>query len=560
MQTPNRVLIIGLDGATWNVIDTWIRDGTLPHLAKLRKEGCWGTLASSIPPITAAAWSTFMTGKRPGKHGVFHFIKLFNENSTSVDESEIVSARSIHSAALWDIVAHHGRRVGLVNIPLTYPPRPVNGFMVTGLLTPPNASVFTYPPELSRSITDYKIDLDRFADKKPFMDAIDGDIVAPTLELVAEFRDMLEKRIRTTRQLMETNRWDFFMIVFIGTDRMGHYLWRYHHGPFNGDDQDRMLHEAVRAYYIRLDEIVGELVQRAGPDAATLVMSDHGMGPKYINRVHVNNWMRDHGWLTPVVDARNGSNPDRWLKMLGLSRDHVGRLLRRMPWAVNSKLVKKATAAAAATVDTERSKAYAIPIFNHIFGIRLNATGAEKERLREAITQALPELTIPKTGERLIRHIVQGQDYYQGPYAENVPDLIVMMDPNYAGSFRLGHYSSLVTELQAHTHRGQHRMEGIFVAHGPGVVPRAEPLPDLDIEDVAPTVLHLMGVPVPADMDGRVLTEILDPVLLEASPVRYSDPAGLWPNAAGAVFHEEAMSEEDELTIRGQLQALGYLD
>lgn len=323
MQPSQQALIIGLDGATWDVLDPWIRDGTLPNLARLRRGGCWGVLQSSIPPITAAAWSTFMTGKRPARHGVFHFIKLFNENDTTAGEPELVSAQSIKSPMLWDILGHHGRKVGLVNIPLTYPPRPVNGIMVTGLLTPKNAAVFTYPPELSETITDYMFDLDRFVDKKPFMDAIDGEIAAPTLALVQEFRDMLEKRIRVTRELMEARPWDLFMVVFIGTDRMGHYLWPYHHAArLNGaaGPEALALCDAVREYYVRLDEIVGELVERAGPEAAVIVMSDHGMGPKYTRRVHVNNWMREHGWLAAKGGGPKAANPDGWLKPGPLAR------------------------------------------------------------------------------------------------------------------------------------------------------------------------------------------------------------------------------------------------
>ena len=172
-------MIIGLDGATWTVIDPWIKDGTLPHLARLRQEGSWGNLRSTIPPITAAAWSTFMTGKRPGKHGVFHFIKLFDDDgSTANGQPELVSGRSIKSSTLWDILGHQERRAVLVNIPLTYPPRAVNGVMITGLLTPSSAKVFTYPLELSQQISDYKIDLDRFIDKKPFQDDFDAEMLA----------------------------------------------------------------------------------------------------------------------------------------------------------------------------------------------------------------------------------------------------------------------------------------------------------------------------------------------------------------------------------------------
>jgi predicted AlkP superfamily phosphohydrolase/phosphomutase len=563
MGKSKRVMVIGLDGATWDVLDRWILDGTLPNLARLRGEGSWGVLRSTIPPITAAAWSTFMTGKRPSKHGVYHFINLFGSdgdgNGNGNGSGELVSARSLKSPTLWDILGHHDRKVLLINIPLTYPPRPVNGVMVTGLLTPRNAPVFTYPAELSKEITDYKIDLDRFVDKTPFVDVIDGEIVVPTLTLVDEFRDMLEKRARVTFSLMDSQPWEFVMVVFIGTDRMGHYLWEYQSGRGCSSPEAQALCRAVREYYIRLDEIVGELARKAGDDVSTIIMSDHGMGPKHTKRVHLNNWLLEHGWLTASKPAKKISNPDGWLSRLGLPRDKIGRIIRRLPGVANTRLVKQAAASAALQVDMVRSRAVAIPIFNHIFGIRINTEGEPKERLRAEISQALRELTDPQTGLKLVEHIYRGEDYYDGPLAQNVPELIVMMNPDYGGSYRLGRYSSVVTELQVHTHRGNHRMEGILSARGPEIARQAQPLPDLDIEDVAPTVLHLMGLPVPVDMDGRVLTEILMPES-KIQPVREGPALGFWTNERAEGFQEEVMSAEDEAEIRERLQALGYIE
>jgi predicted AlkP superfamily phosphohydrolase/phosphomutase len=490
---------------------------------------------------------------------VFHFINLFgaNDGGDGKSNGELVSARSLKSPAIWDILGHHDRKVLLINIPLTYPPRPVNGTMVTGLLTPRNAPVFTYPAELSKQITDYKIDLDRFVDKTPFVDVIDGEIVIPSLTLVDEFRDMLEKRARVVFTQMTTQPWDFFMVVFIGTDRMGHYLWQYQSGQAGNSPDAQALSRAVREYYIRLDEIVGEMLTKAGNEVTTLVMSDHGMGPKHTKKVHINNWLREHGWLRTNNDGK-GANPDRWLKRLGVSRDKIGRVVHLFPGMAQSRLMKKATATAV-EVDTALSKAYAIPIFNHIFGIRINATGAERNQIRDEISQGLWKLVDPRTGAQLVEHVYRGEDYYIGEYAQNVPDMIVMMKPDYGGSYRIGHYSSFVTELQEHTHRGNHRMEGVFAARGAEIKRQAAPLPNLDIEDIAPTVLQLMGLPVPTDMDGRVLTETFTSEFKQ-QPVQNGAPTGFWTGDKPDNFQDTAMSEEDEAEIRERLEALGYIE
>ena len=550
--------MIGLDGATWDVLERWVRDGTMPNLARLRRNGAWGVLASSIPPITAAAWSTFMTGKRPGKHGVYHFINLFEQTENQVPE--LVSSRSIQAPALWDILGHHGRQVVLVNIPLTYPPRPVNGVMVTGLLTPRNAPVFTYPGELSQQITDYKFDLDRFVDKSPFLDEIDGEIVAPTLTLVNEFREMLEMRRRVTLSLMKSEAWDFYMVVFIGTDRMGHYLWHYQAGTAGSDPQSQELAHAVREYYIRLDEIIGELVSEAGEGTTTLLMSDHGMGPKHTKRFHINNWLRNKGWLCAEQTRTRLSNPDSLVTRLGIPRDRLGRLVKRVPGLAKSRVIKKAADTTAMQIDLEKSTAYAIPMFNHIFGIRLNVPADSRLRWRMEIRSALEKIIDPTTGKRIVEDVIRGQDYYQGVYAKNIPDLIVMLNPDYGASFRLGRFSSVVTELQEHTRRGKHRMEGIFVASGPGIQASEEPLRNIAIEDVAPTTLALMGLPVPNDMDGRVLGEMLTSEFTAAHPIESGEPIGFWGGNGHSALAEPVMSEQDEAEIRERLAALGYLE
>lgn len=502
-----------------------------------------------------------MTGKRPGKHGVYHFIKLFDDDRTPASEAELVSARSIKSATLWDNMGHHDRKVVLINIPLTYPPRPVNGVMVTGLLTPSSAPVFTYPPELSKQITGYKIDLDRFIDKTPYIDTFNAEITAPTLSLVQEFQEMEEKRAQVTLSLMDSEPWDFFMVVFTSTDRLGHYFWPYHRAA-NPEDHPavQQLCEAVRAFYIRLDALVGELIESLDQNTSVVMMSDHGMGPTYTKRLHCNNWLHQHGWLAVKSDSAQITNPDSWLKRLGLPRDKVGRLIRRIPGLAESHLVRKATNSRSGAIDLEHSKAYCVALFHNIMGIRVRLAGEEKAALCREIMQRLQEIVDPETGQRIVQHVYQSSDYYSGPYVDNVPDIIVSIDPDYGCSYYVSHYSSIITRREDVSGPAKHRMEGIFLASGPCIVPQATPLPDLQIEDIAPTVLHLMGLPVPTDMDGRVLTEILAPVGLASQPVEHEAPQGFWPKEDEAVFSDAVMSSEDEETIRGRLRALGYFE
>lgn len=560
-QELGRILIIGLDGATWDVIDPWIDEGILPNLAMLRQTGCWGKLISTIPPISAAAWSTFMTGKRPGKHGVFHFIDLFGEDEPAGGKSKIVNARGLKSSTLWDIMGHQDRRVVLINVPMTYPPRPVNGLMITGLLTPGNASTFTYPPELSEELSDYVIDLDRFIDAKPFQTAHDPELTVPTLSLIQEFRDMLEKRAATSLSLMSSKPWDVFMVVFTGTDRLGHYLWPYHHCVHDkGNPEAQKLCRAVRDYYVRLDEVVGELVEGAGEGVTTVVVSDHGMGPRQEKRVHWNSWLHQHGWLSAESTADRITNPDSWLRRLGLPRDKIGKLILRVPGLVRSRVVQKAVESRSASVDVERSQAYCVPVWNTVAGVRINLEGERKEALIQEIVGELERIVDPENGQRVVQQVYRGEDVYHGPYADSVPDLMISMKQEYVCSYLLGNYSSVITDVHMSSKQGNHRLEGVFIASGDNVVSCSQPLGNLHIEDVAPSVLYLMGLPVPIDIDGRVLTEIMAPKMLETRPVVRGDPVGYWPSEEEAVFFEETISEEDEQQIERRLRALGYLD
>jgi predicted AlkP superfamily phosphohydrolase/phosphomutase len=566
----DRILIIGLDGATWDVLVPWIQDGTLPHLKRLKEKGVWGDLASTLPPLTAPAWATFMTGKNPGKHGVFHFIVRHQDAEASTGRPAVVNARSIKTPTLWDILSHHGRRVGLVNVPMTYPSRPVNGFMITGLLTPPNAPVFTYPPELAEQLSDYKIDLDRFIHHKPFTgDESAPHFIEPSLDLIEEYCDLLERRCRNTLTLMESQPWDVFMVVVAGTDRMGHYLWPYHRFTDLDDLFSHELHRAVRDYYIRVDQAIGVWMEAAGADTTVILMSDHGMGPIHHKYVQLNQWLREQGLLVLKSEGANLNRPDFWLSRLGIPRDKLGWLVRAIPGLATSRIVQKAQYAETAALDMEQTIAYYAPIYVGTGGIRINVKGdgrsifasdVEREALRERLLEHLRQLTDPETGQPLVLKAYRGEEYYYGPYATDVPDILLLLDAPYSGSDRLSHYSSIVTPRTDRINLGDHRLHGIFLASGPAILPKVGPVRDLSLQDIAPTVLYLLGLPVPADMDGRVLTEVIHPNLLTANPVTMGDPLDFWGVRLEETETENAFAAEDEEAIRDRLAALGYLD
>ncbi len=563
MAVGNKVLIIGLDGATWTVLRPWIDQGLLPNLAGLMQKGSWGELRSTIPPLTAPAWSSFLTGKNPGKHGVFHFASL-DGRPADLSQAEIVDGRSIQSSTLWDILGHHQRKVGVINVPMSYPPRPVNGFMITGLLTPPSAAQFTHPAELAEQVpASYQIDLDRFIEQKPFATNEQGDkekrVVKPSLSLMAEFLQMEQERGRLALDLMDSQPWDAFMVVFTASDRMGHYLWNYHQAEdLDGSEEGQALHQAIVDFYQEQDKMIGDLVAAAGPETSVLLMSDHGMGAIYSKITHWNNWLYKQGYLKLAQGSARSA--DGWLLRLGLPRDKIGRFLRRLPGVASSRAFRKAKKARTAQIDFAGSSAYYVRIFDPVGGIRVNGQGQARRDLVERLLDEVRQVVDPATGKPIVRWAFRREECYWGPFAGRMPDIILVFAPEYGSSNRLSNYSAIATERPNIDDPGGHHIEGIFVAAGPQVIHRDQPLKDLDIVDVAPTVLYLLGLPVPEDMDGRVASEIIDPQVLAKRPVALDNPRGRWPNEAEAQYVVDDAADDEDEAVRERLRALGYFE
>ncbi len=563
-----RVLVIGLDGATWTVLDPWIRDGTLPALARLREQGTWGPLTSTMPPLTPPAWATFLTGKGPGKHGVFHFAEATTGTTDlAAGSPRLVDSRSIKSSTLWDILGHHGRHMVSINVPMSYPPRAVPGVLVTCLLTPPDASVFTYPAELSPLLAGYRIDLDRFIGEKPFARDDDGSrhkrAVEPTLSLVREFHDMEAIRGDTALQLMRSEPWDAFTVVFTAPDRMGHYLWQYHSlkgGEEPGTDgaTPAELHDAIREVYRVIDRGIGELMDEAGPETHVILLSDHGMGPAYSRNVQWNAWLRRKGLV--AIERGSAANPDGWMLRLGIPRDRVGAAVRRIPGLRSSRAVVRARALHGARVDVERSTAYYVRIYDPVGGVRINATGAARAELIARLKGEIAELIDPATGRPVVRMVAERDACFSGPFAPSMPDLVVVMEPEYGSSDRLSNYSAIVTPRTSIGDPGGHQSEGVFALAGPASMRNPDRMEGVAIADIAPTLLHLLDLPVPADMDGRVALDALEPAFRASRPVRMSPPVPYWPDEAAAREASGDSSNGDDPQVRERLRALGYVE
>lgn len=292
MTTTPRLLVIGLDGGTFDLLRPLMAQGHMPNLAELVDHGCWGPLASTIPPFTGAAWSTFITGRNPGQHGVIAFTTRDRFNYDTQGQGFVNAQRFDYT--LWELLSTAGKRVGVVNVPLTYPARPVNGFMVTGMLTPAGASRFTYPPEFAARIgPDYMIDVDFLRDGERFR--LTG--LPPKPEMLAQIRRMTQARTAHGVRWLQEEAWEFFMLVYTSTDRVSHFFWDEVPALLAGQPSPNQAE--LLAFFHELDEGIGQLAAAAGPETNILFMSDHGFGPAPDRRFYVNVWLEQLGLLRP---------------------------------------------------------------------------------------------------------------------------------------------------------------------------------------------------------------------------------------------------------------------
>jgi len=561
MSNKHQVLVIGLDGATFAILQPLIKQGKLPHLAELQQKGSWGTLTSTVPPVTAPAWASFMTGVNPARHGVFNFFKRDLSGYAYEETAGFVHADLVRSPTLWDILSQVGKRVGIVNVPLTYPPRPVNGFMISGMLTPPSTPSFTYPPELGKQLNGYQIDLDHTRTEKGFnQDAHLGEA-----ELLQRVNVMLDHRAEHCLRLMTAEKWDCFVVVFVGTDRLFHELWHYLDPSCAAysSAQGKKIRQAVETYLGRLDTVVGQLRNAAGPEVITIVMSDHGFGPAPEKRVNLNDWLAEQDLLHVAKSGRSWLKAEFWATNLGLRRPAIKRMLKRwVPLRLLRRAASDKKGRREVPADWDQTRAYAVQMYNHICGIEINLKGrkrrgivepgAEYEQLRDLLLARLTHLRDPETGVQVVRTAHRREEIFDGEFLDQSPDIVIELDPTYAGLSPLGN-GRIVTPHNLHR-QGDHRQEGIFLAQGPNIVPGVV-FPSPNITDLTPTILYALGVPVPRRMDGRMLVETFDADYVATHPISYDDA-----DLQMVRDKEDVYSAEEMVEISDRLRSLGYVD
>ncbi len=558
-STAPRILVIGLDGATWNLLDPLLAQNKLPVLGRLIGRGARATLRSCIQPSSEQAWSAFATGKQNGKFGLFGFY----QRAARSYALEYVNASHRRAPTLWRLLSDRGKRCLVVSVPLTWPVEPVNGALVSGFMTPGLSSQFTYPPELREELIaalgEYIIDVDIET----------GEIDPGSLDaFVGRVRRMSELQTRAMQRLMQqTPDWDFAMLVHRAPDILCHKFWRYQdptHPLYDAREAQRW-GRVIADGFEYLDALTGELLAQVEDErTAVFVLSDHGFGP-LTHAVYLNKHLAQSGLLaykersrSPLGSAlragvRRLNNPlFNALKLRVF--EHLPQLKSRLHYSM-----------AYGNLDWSRTRAFAVGTMGNVY---LNVRGREPqgivapgeyETTRDEVMAALRALVEPESGRPIFDAVYRREEIYRGPWVEQAPDVIGLIDGPYhvaAVDWRAGAATAnrVVEKADGRLQfisdtSGQHRMDGMLAAAGAGIASGARFEQPPQLVDLAPTILQLLGEPVPDDMDGRVLSELLSverPV--EFSAARAYEPA-----------RPDGYSEQEAREIEERLAGLGYL-
>jgi predicted AlkP superfamily phosphohydrolase/phosphomutase len=551
-----KVIIVGLDGATFDLIRPWAAEGQLPTFNHLLTFGAHGTLLSTMQPASPPAWASFRTGTNPGKHGVFDFSRL------DVGRKFMpVTSHSVDGVPFWALAGEAGKQVCIVNVPFTYPPSEVNGVMISGFPCPDTTDL-SFPPELMADLQarfgEYRVDL---------RSHIEGAPILSHDFFINDVHQVVETRGQITSHLLRQAAWDCFTVVFTAPDRVQNVYWQYS-DPADprptAEDRQRWGHVILEVYK-RLDEMLGQILDQMDGRTFLIVMSDHGFGAMY-KEVNLNRWLVEQGFLVPATSLLSGQ---------ALTRGFRNVLRALLPRALRSKVRSRAPVRALFSsrvgfaIDWSRTVAYSVGKFGNIF---LNVRGREPdgiiepgvpyEEVRAEIIHRLNAWMNPETGKRFVQKAYRREELYSGPHVGKAPDIVIKWEDYRYHSFVPAHYRKplLFDPLPGRYKNlgwtGNHRPEGILLMKGPGIQAGTR-IEGARMIDVAPTILYTLGLKAEF-MDGEPLLQAFSPDFRADHKTETVTTSDLQTRDIGDLA--PPYSEEELEEIESQLRSLGYME
>ncbi|HKP85617.1 MAG TPA: alkaline phosphatase family protein [Blastocatellia bacterium] len=360
-EAKRRVVLIGLDGAPCTLVRRFINDGTMPRMREMAERGSLLQMDTSIPDISSVAWTSFMTGANPGRHGIYGFLDL----QPASYKIYFPNSRHIRSETVWAAGARAGKRAIVINVPSTYPAQPLNGILISGFVAV-DINKATYPASLVPKLKemDYRIDVDARKVQQSH-DALMEDVL-----------ETLERRVKVILHLFDTEQWDLFIGVVTETDRLQHFFMD------AIEDEGHKYHSAFRDFYRRVDSFLGQIAERLR-DETLLIMSDHGFTP-IKQQVYLNRWLADNGYLKLKENARS--------------------------------IEEIADGSRAFALDPGR-------VYINVKGKYPNGTveRADAARLIQEIKQGLSEIT--DNAAPVMKRVYERDELFSGPLVESAPDL-----------------------------------------------------------------------------------------------------------------------------------------
>ncbi len=506
-----KVIILGLDGATFDVIKNKADEFQLNNFKKILKQGSCGILKSTIPFLTVPAWPSFYTGMNPGKHGIFHFLTThkFEPKDRKVHTSNDVEAKS-----LWKLLSEQSKKCLVWNVPMTFPPEEINGKMVAGMLSVPEKT-FAWPMDFEQELRDQKYVIG--AMHLDFRKQSKSERFKTMLKVDADRHDIWKKYY-----LKE--KYDFSMIVYRSSDIVGHDFW-----------EDK---EKVKLTYQDLDRMTGDVINFMDKDTTLILMSDHGFGD-YDKTFNMLAWLENEGYLQYKKSDDKDVTSKGWrqlkegegkrkktlvgklLNIVGLDRQKLYRnklidsVSKYIPRSLKN-VVRKNIASSKTTIDWGQTRVYAELGSKYSWGININLRNRETngivdeekfEDLKKEIINKLRNLK-DEDDQYIFDKVFLGNEIYSGQYKGRGTDILFTMRNK--RNLTVSRFDNEIWgETTSHTH-SYHTPDGIFMAYGQGIKKGLELRP-LSILDVAPTVLNCMNVNIPEEMDGKVISTIFKP-------------------------------------------------
>ncbi|MDY6965244.1 MAG: alkaline phosphatase family protein [Halobacteriota archaeon] len=484
-----KAMVIGLDGATFRLLKPWAEEGVLPNLAKIMKEGCYGPLESSIPHVTYPAWKCYSTGKYPSNLGVYYFLK-FDKNNFKISTN---FSTSFKGREIWDYLGDYELKSGVINMPTTYPPKKINGFMISGPVI--IGEDYVYP-------TNLKSKIENEFNYKPSTRSLGAELRrGDGEEIKQEIKDIIKSRFEVAKHMLKNGNFDFLHLTIFYIDAIQHFFW----GDMEEDNPKNT--NTIKNFWKFIDKNIGEIMEMIGEETNLIFISDHGF-TKLKGEFNLNNWLINKGYL-----VRNVSKV-YFLYKLGLNADllytifkktHLLHLIRKIiPTEVRGKVPSKKGDVSLDfledEIDWQRSKA--IMCGDGLIYINNNVVKDDRE-FKDLLIEELRMIRNPVTGEKFAEEIYKTEEIY-GHVNSNAPDIFILPKSGYL-------LKNVISEKEWNfeTERWSaiHELEGIFIAYGPDIKKNSE-IKNLRIYDIAPTILHLYNIPIPQDVDGRVIKNI----------------------------------------------------